>query len=98
MPSKPSDILRGKRAEVLKIAEKYGLKNLRVFGSIARGEDDEKSDVDLLCSFPEGFTLFDHVDVVEELKKILGCKVDVASERGIKPRIRDRIFLEAKPV
>lgn len=95
---RPSEILREKREDVLKIAEKYGLQNLRVFGSVARGEDDEKSDLDLLASFKPGFTLFDHIDVMNELIIVLGCKVDIVSEEGVKKRIRERIVLEAKPI
>ena len=87
-----------KRTEVLKIADKYGVTNLRIFGSVARGEDDEKSDVDLLAKFPPGFTLFDLVDLKEEMEGVLGCKVDIASERGLKERVRARILREAVQV
>ncbi|MBC8204068.1 nucleotidyltransferase family protein [bacterium] len=97
MPN-PSEILKQKRAEALKIAEKYKVKNLRIFGSVARGEDDEESDIDLLASFPEGFTLFDLVDLVKEIEELLGCKVDIASERGLKERVRARILNEAIPI
>lgn len=94
----PSEILKQKRAEVLKIAVKYKVKNLRIFGSVARGEDDAESDIDLLASFPEGFTLFDHAGLMLELEDLLGCKVDIISETGIRERIRDRVLDEAVPL
>lgn len=95
---KSGEILRQKREEVLKIAAKYGVTNVRVFGSIARGEDDEKSDVDLLVSIPDGFSLFDHIEFMQELEVLLRCKVDVASERGLKKRTEQMILNEAVPV
>jgi len=95
---RPSQILPEKRGEVLKIAEKYSLKNLRVIDSVARGEDDEKSDLDLLVLFPDGFTLLDLVDLINDMELVLDCKVDIASERGLKERIKSQIFKEAVPV
>ena len=95
---RPSEILREKRADVLKIAEKYGLKNLRVFGSIARGEDDEKSDVDLLVEFSPGFTLFRYAALIREMEEALGLKVDIVSQNKIKIRYRDAVLEEAVPL
>jgi predicted nucleotidyltransferase len=95
---RPSEILKLKRAEVLQIAEKYGVKNLRVFGSVARGEDDEKSDVDLLADFPEGFTLFDHGGIIYELEVLLGIKVDIGRDTCLKTRIKERVLNEAIPL
>jgi len=94
----PREILKAKRTEVLRIAEKYDVKNLRVFGSIARGEDDEKSDIDLLVLLPKGFTLLDHAGLMMELEEMLGFKVDVVSEKGIKKRIEQEVLDEAVPV
>ena len=87
-----------KRAEVLKIADKYGVTNLRIFGSVARGEDDDKSDLDLMAVFPKGFTLLDHAALMLELEELLGSKVDIVSENGLRSRIRDRVLNEAVPV
>jgi predicted nucleotidyltransferase len=95
---RPSEILKLKRAEILQIAEKYGVKNLRVFGSVARGEDDEKSDVDLLVEFPEGTTYIGYFTFVHELEKILLCKVDIVSQIGLKPRIREIVMREVLPI
>ncbi|RCK72532.1 MAG: Nucleotidyltransferase [Anaerolineae bacterium] len=90
--------LREKRAEILQICAKYGARNVRVFGSVARGEADELSDIDLLVEFEPGRSLLDHAGLWLELEALLGCQVDVVSERGIKPRIRERVLEEALPL
>jgi len=91
-------LLQAKRDEILRIAEKHGARNVRVFGSVARGETDEVSDIDLLVDMEAGRSLFDHAALWLELEESLGCKVDVVSERGIKPRIRERVLREAVPL
>jgi len=83
-----------KREEILKTCAKYGAYDVRIFGSIARGEADELSDIDILVKFESGRTLLDHAGLVLELEKILKCKVDVVSEKGLKPRIKNRILKE----
>jgi hypothetical protein len=91
-------LLQAKRAAILRIAEQHGARNLRVFGSVARGDDDEKSDIDLLVEFAPHVSLFDHAALIEDLQSVLGRKVDVVSERGLRPRMRDRVLKEAIPV
>ncbi len=88
-------LLAEKRDTILRIAEKHGARNVRVFGSVARGEDDSDSDVDLLVRFDPDRSLLDHAGLWLELQDALGCKVDVVSDRGLKPRIRERILREA---
>ena len=90
--------LREKREEILPICAKYGAQNVRVFGSVARGEADEQSDIDLIVEFQPGRSLLDHAGLWLELQQLLGCKVDVVSERGLKPRIRERVLREAVPL
>jgi predicted nucleotidyltransferase len=92
------DLLREKREEIPRIAAKHGARNVRVFGSAARGEADERSDIDLLVEFEPGRSLLDHAALWLELQELLGCKVDVVSDRGIKPRIRDRVLRGAVPL
>lgn len=92
------DILMSKRDDVLRIAARHGARNVRVFGSVARGDADEKSDIDLLVEFEPGRSLLDHAGLWMDLQELLGCKVDVVSERGIKPRIRERVLQEAFPL
>jgi predicted nucleotidyltransferase len=90
--------LREKRGEILRIAAKYGARNVRVFGSIARKEADEQSDIDFLVEMDPGRSLLDLGGLQYELESLLGSRVDVATVRGLKARIRDRILHEAVPV
>jgi predicted nucleotidyltransferase len=90
-----SDIIREKREEILAIARKHCAFNVRVFGSVARGEADEKSDIDLLVDLDADRSLFDLGALVVELNESIGRHVDVITERGIRQRIRDRIIREA---
>jgi hypothetical protein len=92
------DFLQNKREEILRTAAKHGARNIRVFGSVARGEADEESDIDLLVEMEPGRSLLDHAALWLELQEVLGRKVDVVSDRGIKPRIRERVLREAVPL
>jgi len=92
------DRLKEKREEILRIAAKYGAHNVRVFGSVARGEADQRSDIDLLVEFEPSRSLLDHAGLWLELQEALGCHVDVVSDRGIKARIRERVLREAVPI
>lgn len=87
-----------KRTEVLRAAARHGARNLRVIGSVARGEARPDSDLDLLVDLDPGRSLLDHAALVIELETLLGCKVDVATERGLRPRVRDRVLAEAVPL
>jgi uncharacterized protein len=91
-------LLKEKREEILDIAARHGARNVRVFGSVARGEADAQSDIDLLVEFEPERSLLDHAALWLELQDLLGCKVDVVSEGGIKARIRERVLREALPV
>jgi predicted nucleotidyltransferase len=91
-------LLKAKRDEMLQVCAKYGARNVRVFGSVARGEADEQSDIDLLVEFEPNRSLLDHAGLWVELQELLGVKVDVVSERGLKPRIRQRVLQEAIPL
>jgi predicted nucleotidyltransferase len=92
------ELLQVKREEILKVCTKYGARNVRVFGSVARREADEQSDIDLIVDFEPGRSLLDHAGLWLELQDLLGVKVDVVSGRGIKPRIRERVLQEAVPL
>ncbi|HEY9747145.1 MAG TPA: nucleotidyltransferase family protein [Allocoleopsis sp.] len=91
------ELLRSKREEILRTAAKYGASNIRIFGSVARGEADAES-VDFLVNLEPGRSLLDPAALLLELENLLGCKVDVATERGLKARIRDRVLQEAVPL
>jgi predicted nucleotidyltransferase len=89
------ELLKGKREQILKIAAKHGARNVRVFGSVARGEADGRSDVDCLVEMEPGRSLLDMGGLLMELRELLGRDVDVVTERGLKPRIRARVLREA---
>jgi len=77
-------------------AQKYGVRDLRVFGSIARGDDTTGSDVDLLVELDPGRTLLDLIGFQQEAKEILGVDVDVAAPRLMKKHVRVRAMREAR--
>jgi predicted nucleotidyltransferase len=92
------DLLAEKRHEILRLAESHGAINIRLFGSVARGEDRPDSDIDLLVEaaprhapfFPGGFK--------EDMERLLGRKVDVVEPEGLHWYIKDRILREARPL
>lgn len=90
-----SDIVKEKRDEILAIARKHGATNVRLFGSVARGDADEQSDIDLLVDLDRGRTLFDLAALVEELTEATGHHVDVVTELGLRERIHDTVLREA---
>jgi predicted nucleotidyltransferase len=92
------DLLKAKREEILRVCAKYGAYNVRVFGSVARSEADEQSDIDFLVELEAGRTLFDLGGLQYDLEQLLGFRVDVVTERGLKPRIRERVLREALPL
>ena len=89
------DRIRENRDEVLAIAKRYGATNIRIFGSVARGDDDDRSDIDFLIDLAPGRSLFDLGGLLMELNTLLGIPVDVTTERGLKRRIRERVLNEA---
>lgn len=89
------DLIREHRSEILNCASEHGARNVRVFGSAARGEAGPASDVDLLVEMEPGRSLLDFVGLWQELEDLLGLKVDLLSEGGISPYLRDRILADA---
>lgn len=87
--------LASQRREILRLAEKHGAHDVRVFGSVARGDDTGKSDIDLLVEMEPGRSLLDHIGLIQDLEDLLGRKVDVASEKTLHPMIRERVLDEA---
>ena len=94
----PSELLHEKREDILRVASKRGASNIRVFGSVARGEADSKSDIDLLVDLEPGRSLFDLGGLLMDLQDLLGYKVDVVTARGLRDRIRERVLNEAIPL
>ena len=89
-------LLGEKKKEIREIAAKHGARNVRVFGSVARGEARPDSDVDFLVDMEPGRTLLDLGGLLMDLRDLLGRQVDVVIEHGLKPRIRDRVLKEAE--
>ena len=87
--------LQVRRGEILALAARHGARDVRVFGSTARGDDRPDSDVDLLVRFDADRSLLDHGALLADLEDVLGCRVDVVSERALKPRFRQRALAEA---
>ncbi len=92
------NLLQAKKGDILATASKYGAYNVRVFGSVVRGEADTKSDIDLLVDIEPGRTLFDLESLLLDLQSLLGKDVDVVTEKGLRGRIRERILKEAVPL
>lgn len=88
-------VLHEKREEILRIAARHGASNVRVFGSVARGEAGSESDFDFLVEMERGRSLMDRAALIIDLETLLGRRVDVATERGLKPAIREHILQEA---
>ncbi|CAN5892244.1 nucleotidyltransferase family protein [soil metagenome] len=91
-------LLEEKRGEILRIADEHGAREVRLFGSVARGEADRESDIDFLVELEPGRSLLDLGGLQMELESLLGRRVDVVTARGLKARIRERVLREAVPV
>ena len=89
------DQLKEKRGDILRIAAEHGAYNVRIFGSVARGEADSASDVDFIVDMEPGRSLLDLGGLLMDLQDLLGRPVDVVTEKGLRPRIRDRALKEA---
>ena len=98
MASEIRQILSERREEILEVASKYGARNVRVFGSASRGQEDAESDLDLLVEMERGRSFFDLGGLLTELNELLSCPVDIVTEAGLKERIRDHVIAEAIPL
>jgi predicted nucleotidyltransferase len=92
------EILKARREDILRLAQQWGAHNVRVFGSVARGDAGPQSDVDFLVEFEPERSLLDHGGLLMDLQGLLGCEVNVVSEGGMRPRFRDRVLKEALPL
>lgn len=86
-----------KRAEIVRLGELHGARQIRVFGSVARGDNTPASDVDLLVEMDQGRTLFDLAGFVADVQDLLGVRVDVVTVGGLR-YLRDQILAEAVPI
>ncbi len=87
-----------RREQILQAAARHGAGDVRVIGSVARGEERADSDVDLLVRWKPDTSLLDHAALQLELEELLGRRVDLASDGWIKPRVRDSVYRDARPV
>ncbi|MCA1992406.1 MAG: nucleotidyltransferase family protein [Coleofasciculus sp. S288] len=92
------ELLKEKREEILRLAAKHGASNVRIFGSVARGEARPDSDVDFLVELESSRSLLDRIALIQDLEDLLGRKVDVATVKGLRDVWRDRILNEAIPL
>ena len=91
-------LLQANRQEILTLAEKRGARNVRIFGSVARGEARPDSDLDLLVDLEPGRSMFDLGGLLMDLQSLLGLQVDLVTEAGLRKRLRRRVIAEAKPL
>jgi predicted nucleotidyltransferase len=89
--------LQTRRDDILSIAASHGARNVRVFGSVARGDARPDSDLDILVDMEPGRSLFDLGGLLYDLQSLLGVDVDVVTEKGLRPRIRAQVLQEAVP-
>lgn len=89
------ETIQEQRAAILRIAEKHGALHVRLIGSVARGDARADSDTDLLVTWRDGTSLLDQAALILELEKLLGRKVDIASDGWVKPSIRESVYRDA---
>jgi hypothetical protein len=93
-----ADLQGPTRTAILEAAARHGIGQVRVFGSVARGEAGRGSDLDLLVSVAAGRSLLDLVAFWQEVQELLGYDVDVVADGGVSPYLRDQIYAEAVPL
>jgi predicted nucleotidyltransferase len=92
------DELLNRRDEIIAVAKRHGASHIRLFGSIARGDATASSDVDLIVRFDPSRSLFDHGGLIDDLEELLGVKVDVVSEGGMREQFRNETAKEMVPL
>jgi len=92
------DAIRCRRNDILEIARKHGATNVRIFGSVMRGDDGPASDIDLLVDTAGATSPWFPAGLILDLEELLARRIDVVTERGLNPFIRDQVLREAQPV
>lgn len=88
-------LLKNKRNEILRLAIVHGAKNVRIFGSVARGDARPDSDIDILIDLEPDRSLLDRIGLKYDLEDLLGCKVDVVTEKALHTYIREKVLKQA---
>ena len=92
------ELLGDRRDEILRLASRHGAYDVRVIGSVARGEASPQSDLDLLVRWSDSASMLDHAALMLELEGLLGKKVDIASDGWLKPAVRESVYRDAIPL
>jgi predicted nucleotidyltransferase len=92
------ELVNLKRGDILRLAHQHGARNVRVFGSVARGDASPESDVDFLVEMDRGRSLLDLIELSQDLESLLQRKVDVLTDDGLSPYLQERIHAEAVPL
>ncbi|HUO31706.1 MAG TPA: nucleotidyltransferase family protein [Bryobacteraceae bacterium] len=92
------ELRHDKRAAIIDLAKRHGARSIRVYGSVARGEACDRSDLDLLVEWDPDRSLLDVVGLKQDLEDLLGVTIDIGSERGLHWFIRDEVLREAVPL
>jgi predicted nucleotidyltransferase len=95
---KVPNLLEKHRTTILDLAEQHGAYNVRIFGSVARGDARPDSDVDFLVEFKPGYGLIDRIALMQDLQDLLGRSVDVVRERSLREHIRENVLKDAIPL
>jgi hypothetical protein len=93
-----NDLLTDKRDKIIQLAAKYGASNVRVYGSVARGEATPDSDINFLVDFQPDYSLWNRIELMLDLENLLGRKVDISTEKTLHRRIKQRVLREAVPL
>jgi predicted nucleotidyltransferase len=89
-------LLQTHRDEILRLAEQHGAANVRIFGSVARGEATNASDLDLLIDLKPDRSLLDRIGFMQDLEDLLGVRVHVVTEKGLHPMMRETVLDDAR--
>ena len=90
--------IRRLRPQIMELARQYRAREVSVFGSVARGDSQANSDVDFLVDFEDGYKLSDHIRLLQALRELLACNVDLVDRRAVRSEIRDDVLAEAQPL